>query len=31
MYTMVIVEYFIKWIEVKPLVNIDTTELKRCF
>jgi hypothetical protein len=30
-YIVVTVEYFIKWIEVKPLVNIATMGLKRFF
>jgi hypothetical protein len=30
-YAVVTVEYFIKWIEVKPLVNITAAELKRFF
>jgi transposase InsO family protein len=28
---VVVVEYFIKWIEAKPLVNIATAGLKRFF
>jgi hypothetical protein len=28
-YAVVAVEYFTKWIEVKPLVNITFTSLKR--
>jgi hypothetical protein len=30
-YAMVAVEYFTKWIEAKPLVNIDVARLKRFF
>jgi transposase InsO family protein len=30
-YTVVVVEYFTKWIEAKPLVNIAATRLKRFF
>jgi hypothetical protein len=30
-YVVVAVEYFTKWIEVMPLVNIATTWLKRFF
>jgi hypothetical protein len=30
-YAMVTTEYFIKWIEVKPLVNIASTSLKKFF
>jgi hypothetical protein len=30
-YTVVVVEYFTKWIEAKHLVNIAAAELKRFF
>jgi hypothetical protein len=30
-YAVVAVEYFTKWIETKPLVNIAAAELKRFF
>jgi hypothetical protein len=30
-YKFAVVEYFTKWIEVKPLVNIAATGLKRFF
>jgi hypothetical protein len=30
-YAVVVVEYFTKWIEMKALVNIDATGLKRFF
>jgi hypothetical protein len=30
-YGVVVVEYFTKWIEVKPLVNIAAIGLKRFF
>jgi hypothetical protein len=30
-YAVVVVEYFTKWIEVKPLVNIATAGFKRSF
>jgi hypothetical protein len=30
-YAVVAVEYFTKWMEVKPLVNIAAVELKRFF
>jgi hypothetical protein len=31
MYAVVVVEYFTKWIEVKPLVNIAATGIRRFF
>jgi hypothetical protein len=31
MYAVVAVEYFTKWIEAKPLVNIAAMELRRFF
>jgi hypothetical protein len=30
-YAVVVVEYFTKWIEAKPLVNIEAVGLKRFF
>jgi hypothetical protein len=30
-FAVVVVEYFTKWVEVKPLVNIAATRLKRFF
>jgi hypothetical protein len=30
-YAVVVVEYFTKWIEVKPLINIAVAGLKRFF
>jgi hypothetical protein len=30
-YTLVVVEYFTKWIEVKPLVNVTVVGLTRFF
>jgi hypothetical protein len=31
MYAVVVVEYFTKWIEVKPLVNIAAAGIRRFF